>query len=117
MIEHLIRRDTANAAPQPERSEEGEVVQRPLQELSRRDLPIARDSLEPAYNTGSDVERVVGASVDEIESLIEELKQLRDFLNQEGLYVQREIEGFERLTDEVTTSTKIILESVAHLKV
>jgi hypothetical protein len=48
--------------------------------------------------------------------LIRELERLRDFLNKESLHIQREIEDYGRLTDEVKTSTKIIAESVAHLK-
>jgi hypothetical protein len=120
MIEHLMRRRSGNTAPQAEQGEEGEANQKRVQELPRRDRLNDRRPLQLADDTGVDadsvLQRVVGTSVGEIESLIRELERLRDFLNQESLHIQREIEGYGRLTDEVKTATKIIAESVAHLK-
>ena len=44
------------------------------------------------------------------------MEQLRDFLRQESVRIQREIEGYARLSEEATKSTKIIAESVAQWK-
>jgi hypothetical protein len=53
---------------------------------------------------------------DQIESLIGELERLRDFVRQEGMRLQREIDGYARLSEEATKSTRIIAESVAQWK-
>jgi hypothetical protein len=125
MIEYLLRR-SAGAAPQPERAEAGKPVQErlqelPPQELPRHDVPTEHGPLDPADNIGGNtnsiIERVVGTSIGEIESLIGKLEQLRDVLIQNSLHIQRELEGYGRLSDEVTTSIKIIAESVAHLRI
>ncbi len=62
------------------------------------------------------MQRVAVTSVAEIESLIAELERLRDFLRQESVRLQREIEGYARLSEEATKSTRIIAESVAQWK-
>ena len=62
------------------------------------------------------MQRVAVTSVTEIENLIGELERLRDFVRQEGIRLQREIEGYARLSEEATKSTKIIAESVAQWK-
>ena len=41
---------------------------------------------------------------------------LREFLRQEGVRIQREIDGYARLSEEAVKSTKIIGESVAQWK-
>ena len=52
----------------------------------------------------------------EIDSLIGELERLRDFVRQESVRIQREIEGYVRLSEKATKSTRIIAESVAQWK-
>jgi len=113
---------------QSAQSEKGDV-QRPepadptAQELPRRLVPTFRRRQEPTTRSDNIVsdasfvmERVAAASVNEIEGLIKELEQLRDFLRQESSRIQREIEGYARLSEEATKSTKIIAESVAQWK-
>jgi cell shape-determining protein MreC len=62
------------------------------------------------------MQRVAVTSVSEIESLIGELERLRDFVRQEGMRLQREIDSYARLSEEATKSTRIIAESVAQWK-
>ena len=62
------------------------------------------------------MERVATASISEVEALIKELEHLRDFLRQESDRIQRDIEGYARLSEEATKSTKIIAESVSQWK-
>ena len=62
------------------------------------------------------VQRVAVTSVSEIDRLIAELETLREFLRQEGVRIQREIDGYARLSEEAIKSTKIIGESVAQWK-
>ena len=94
-----------------------------MQELPRRDGQVYRkrqDAVPSPENivghASSVMQRVAVTSVAEIESLIVELERLRDFLRQESIRIQREIEGYARLSEEATKSTKIIAESVAQWK-
>ena len=95
-----------------------------MQELPRRDGQLYRkrpDAPVPSPESivghaSSVMQRVAVTSVAEIESLIVELERLRDFLRQESVRIQREIEGYARLSEEATKSTKIIAESVASWK-
>jgi len=114
------RRPGDPAHPAAEGADEGE---RAVQELPRRDVPFYRKrpaEPPPAENivghASSIMQRVAVTSVEEIESLIGELERLRDFVRQEGIRIQREIEGYARLSEEATKSTKIIAESVAQWK-
>jgi hypothetical protein len=98
-------------------------AERSIQELPRRDAPIYRRAQEPVpspesivSHASSVMQRVAVTSVGEIESLIGELERLRDFLRHESVRIQREIEGYARLSEEATKSTKIIAESVAQWK-
>ena len=92
-----------------------------VQEFPRRDTVYRPRPAEPpteniAGHANSIMQRVAVSSVTEIENLIGELERLRDFVRQEGVRLQREIEGYARLSEEATKSTKIIAESVAQWK-
>jgi hypothetical protein len=119
MLEYLMRRDAGNAVSQPEPAKASKAIQERPQEFPRHDVPTDYRPLEPAENVGADANSlllgVVGASVSEIESLIRQLEQLRDFMSQKSHYIQREVEDYGRLSDEVTASIKIIAEGVSHL--
>ena len=92
------------------------------QEPPRRLVPTFRrqEPIAPPDNVVSRasavMERVATASISEVEALIKELEHLRDFLRQESNRIQRDIEGYARLSEEATKSTKIIAESVAQWK-
>jgi hypothetical protein len=102
-------------APAPE--VEGEI-----RELVRRDVAQLR---KPQPESGSElgvnnlnslIQRVSGTSVLEIEKLIAELQTLRDYLQNEGQRVQREITEYAHMSQAATKSTKIIAESLAQWK-
>ena len=92
------------------------------QEPPRRLVPTFRrqEPIAPPDNVvsraSSVMERVATASISEVEALIKELEHLRDFLRQESNRIQRDIEGYARLSEEATKSTKIIAESVSQWK-
>jgi hypothetical protein len=67
-------------------------------------------------NVNSLIQRVAGASLGEIESLIAELERLRDMLHAEGQRVQREIAGYAQLSHAAMKSTRIIAENMAQWK-
>ncbi len=67
-------------------------------------------------NVNSLIQRVAGASLGEIESLIGELERLRDMLHSEGQRVQREIAGYAQLSHAAMKSTRIIAENMAQWK-
>ena len=102
----------------------GGQVEGELGELIRRDVaPLRRPQLvEPnggdaaVSHVNSLIDRVSGGSVKEIERLIAELQNLRDFLLNEGQRVQREITGYAQLSQSAISSTKIMVESVAKWK-
>ena len=83
---------------------------------ARRPLPILEGGEQGAGQVNSLIQRVAGASVQEIEKLISELQGLRDYLRSEGDRVQREIAGYVHLSDAAMKSTKIISDSVAQWK-
>jgi hypothetical protein len=93
---------------------EGEV-----RELIRRGLATARPAPggeAGMSNLSSLIQRVSGTSVQEIEKLIGELQELRDYLMKEGQRIQREITEYAHMSQAATKSTKIIAESLAQWK-
>ena len=95
-------------------------VEGEIRELVRRDVAHLRKP-EPGSELGvsnlnSLIQRVTGTSVLEIEKLIAELQTLRDYLQNEGQRVQREITEYAHMSQAATKSTKIIAESLAQWK-
>ena len=75
------------------------------------------DASEAAVaNVNSLIQRVAGASLAEIGSLIDELENLRDLLHSEGQRVQREISGYSQLSQAAMKSTRMIADNVAQWK-
>jgi len=122
MIDIPTRRRGPDSLPQGGDSAEAEAGEGSVQEFPRRDGAIYRRKVsDPAPDSvvahaSSIMQRVAVTSVAEIESLIGELERLRDFIRQEGARLQREIEGYARLSEEATKSTRIIAESVVQWK-
>jgi hypothetical protein len=119
MVEIPARRRAGDPPEQSSEAVEGEGTERSLPQPRRQDGPFIRKQ-EPVASpesvlghASSVMQRVAVTSVAEIESLIGELEQLRDFLRRDSIRIQREIEGYARLSEEATKSTKIIAESVA----
>jgi hypothetical protein len=69
-----------------------------------------------ASNIRSLVQRVAGTSLQEIDNLIGELQNLRDYIANEGERVQREITGYAQLNHATLTSTRIISDSMSKWK-
>jgi len=99
----------------------GPEVEGEIRELVRRDLPQLRKSQSEGGEFGVSslnalIQRVSGTSVMEIEKLIAELQSLRDYLQNEGQRVQREITEYAHMSQAATKSTKIIAENLAQWK-
>ena len=97
---------------------EGEIrefIRRDVAHL-RRAQPDGGASEQAAANINSLLDRVSGSSVTEIDNLIADLRNVRDFLKTEGERVQREIASYAQLSQVAMTSVKIIAESMTQWK-
>jgi len=96
-----------------------EFVRNDIAYLRRPGLAAITDDAEhdaAVTNVNSLIQRVAGASLGEIENLINELERLRDMLHAEGQRVQREIAGYAQLSHAAMKSTRIIAENMAQWK-
>jgi hypothetical protein len=101
--------------------EQVEAVEGQIREFVRRDVADLlrlpeNDGRIAADNIGSLIQRVSANSVQEIDRLISYFETLRERLHDEGERVRREIEEFATLSQAAMQSTKIIAESLSHLK-
>ena len=93
-----------------------------IREFIRRDVAHLRRALpegaseQAVTSINSLLDRVSGSSVTEIDSLIDDLRNVRDFLKTEGDRVQREIASYAQLSQVAMTSVKIIAESMSQWK-
>ena len=92
-IREFVRKDVAPWRRRPERT----------------DVPAESQ----ADNVSMLVQRVAGASISEIDNVIEELRNMREFLRNEGERVQREIAGYATVSQTAAASMKVISESMA----
>src|SRR5271163_3273905 len=88
-----------------------------IREFIRKDMAPARrvpaEASEFAVNNvNSLVQRVAGTSLQEIDNLVVELQNLRDFLVSEGERVQREIAGYGELSKATLRSAKMIADAI-----
>jgi hypothetical protein len=106
-----------NATLQPEQDEVGGEFEGDIREFIRKDVAPWRRRQEsgeaPADNINFLVERVAGASLTEIDNVINQLHNLRELLRTQGDRVQREIASYANLSQTAMASMKIISESVA----
>ncbi len=96
-----------------------EFVRNDVAYLRRPGPSMLGDSLDgdaTVKNVNSLIQRVAGASLGEIENLINELEGLRDMLHAEGQRVQREIAGYAQLSQTAMRSTRMIADNVAQWK-
>jgi hypothetical protein len=89
-----------------------------IREFVRKDVAPWRKRQEtqpevPGENVSMLVQRVAGASLGEIDHVIEELRNMREFLRSEGDRVQREIAGYATVSQAAAASMKVIAESMA----
>jgi hypothetical protein len=92
-------------------------VESSIRAFVRRDVWAARRDHPEGSETASDdaksmVQRLSTGSIDEVERVIGELTRVRDMLRSEGERVQREINGYQALSEVAITSMKIIAESL-----
>ena len=92
-IREFVRKDVAPWRKRPDRAEAPTETQ--------------------AENVSMLVQRVAGASIGEIDNVIEELRSMREFLRNEGERVQREIAGYATVSQTAAASMKVIAESMA----
>jgi hypothetical protein len=88
-----------------------------IREFVRKDVAPWRKRPEtpadvPAENVSMLVQRVAGASLGEIDHVMEELRTMREFLRSEGDRVQREIAGYATVSQAAAASMKVISESM-----
>jgi hypothetical protein len=62
------------------------------------------------------VQQVAGVCLDQLDDVIVDLRNLRDFLHREGVRVQREISGFLQLNQAANGSTKFITHNIRQWK-
>jgi hypothetical protein len=106
--------DDAPLAPTEFEGEIREFIRRDVAHL-RRPQPEGAAN-EAVNNLNSLLDRVSGSSVQEIDDLITDLRNVRDFLQTEGERVQREITSYAQLSQVAMTSVKIIAESMQQWK-
>jgi hypothetical protein len=82
----------------------------------RRLKPEAGSRTEGASNLSSAIQRISGASLAEIDRTIAELQALRDYLENEGQRVQRQISEYAHMSQAAVESTRIITESLRNWK-
>jgi hypothetical protein len=112
-----------NVAIKADRSPEEAVattaaVEGELREFVRRDLTPARklrfESFgdDPANEVGTLIARIAGASVAEIDKLLDELQSVRDYLQAEGERVEREAARYAQVSQTALASVRIITDSM-----
>ena len=103
-IRDFVRNDVAN-------------LRRPISGPPVSPAPVTEQGPEVSVNNvNSLIQRVAGASIQEIENLISELESLRDLLHAEGKRVQREISGYAQLSQAAMKSTRMIADNLEQWK-
>jgi hypothetical protein len=87
-----------------------------LRNSVRQNAIDIRHESENTTDVNSLVQRVAGVSLDQLDDVIIELQQLRDFLHSEGERIRREISGYLQLNHIAIDSTKSIVENIVQLK-
>lgn len=113
------RRPPENDVDQTVKAFEAEIRQ-----FVRRDVTIPdrqQNEMGPRSEPAADnlralIERVSGASMEEIDRVIRELQGVRDMLQREGDRVTREIAGYASLSHAAMTAMKVIADSLTQWK-
>jgi len=95
---------------------EGEIREFIRRDVSHLRRPLNDASEQAVNNINSLLDRVSSSSVSEIDRLMVDLRNVRDFLASEGERVQREIASYAQLSQVAMTSVKIITESMQQWK-
>ena len=91
-----------------------------IREFVRRDVSFLRrprGETDPATeNLNALIQKVAGASMEEIDRVIAELQSVRDMLRNEGERVSREVAGYASLSHASMTAMKVIADSLTQWK-
>jgi hypothetical protein len=105
--------ENSNVMPAPQ-------IEEALRESVRQNAVHIRDEPEDnsqfVIDVNSLIQRVAGVSLDQLDDVIVDLRQLRDFLHSEGERIQREISGYLQLNHIAIGSTKSIVDNVVQWK-
>jgi hypothetical protein len=101
--------ENSNVIPAPQ-------IEEALRESVRQNAAHIRNEPENTSQVVTDVnslvQRVADVSLDQLDDVIVDLRNLRDFLHREGTRVQREISGFLQLNQAAICSTKLITDNI-----
>jgi len=89
-----------------------EMIESESRALNQAEAPSTPQS-ETDLEVAPLVQKLGTTSIVEVEKMIEELQEARDFLQAEGERVQREAEHYTTLTQMASASLKIISDTVA----
>jgi hypothetical protein len=105
--------ENSNVIPAPQ-------IEEALRESVRQNAAHIRHEPENTTQVVTDVnslvQQVAGVSLDQLDDVIVDLRNLRDFLHREGVRVQREISGFLQLNQAAIGSTKLITDNIRQWK-
>jgi len=76
------------------------------------EIPVDTLAETAVTNVNTLIQRVAGASITEIETLIAELEGLRTLMHNEGERVQRELAGYAQLSQTAMKSTRMIADNL-----
>jgi phytoene/squalene synthetase len=99
----------------------GQAFEGEIREFIQRDVSMRRRAREAGGGNGVEnvtnlIDRVSGASVEEIDRLIAQLQTMREMLHREGERVRRELTGYAGMSQSALTATKIIADTLAQFK-
>src|SRR5215212_3206010 len=102
----------------------GAEVEGEIREFVRRDAGFWRrpraattEMTEPSSDTANSlIQRISGASIEEIDRAIVELQGMRETLKREGDRVQRELTSYASTTQSALSSVKSITDSLSQWK-
>jgi hypothetical protein len=105
--------ENSNVIPAPQ-------IEEALRESVRQDTAHIRHEPENTSQVVTDVnslvQRVADVSLDQLDDVIVDLRNLRDFLHSEGERIQREISGYLQLNHIAIGSTKSIVDNIVQWK-
>jgi len=89
-----------------------DMIESEIRAVVHSETPLAPKS-ETDMELASLIQKIGATSIVEIEKIIGELQEAKDFLQSEGERVQRETEHYTNLTQMASASVKIISDTVA----
>jgi hypothetical protein len=96
---------------------EGEIREFVRRDVSGPRRPRGENEPDPVTeNLNNLIKRVSGASMEEIDRVMQQLQGVRDMLRAEGERVTREIAGYASLSHAAMTAMKVIADSLTQWK-